>query len=195
MAQEFLLVDGYNIIFAWPELKELAKTNLESARIRLADLLCNYQGFKKNEVILIFDGYKAKGNPGSVIHYYNIDIVYTKEAQTADQFIEALSYQMAREYQIRVATSDALEQMIILAKGAARMSARELKEEINETERAILETTKKSIQTQSSRNSLLDNLSPEMAEMLRQLRLQETDEVEEIPTKKARKNKEKKNRK
>lgn len=179
MAQEFLLVDGYNIIFSWPELKKLAEDNLESARIRLADILCNYQGFRKDEVILVFDGYKSKGNPGTVVHYHNIDIVYTREAQTADQFIEAVSYQMALNYQIRVATSDGLEQMIILAKGAVRMSAQELLHEVKSAERAIRETAEATKHTQSSRNSLLDNLSPEMAEFLRQLRLQETPEPED----------------
>ncbi|MBO5199070.1 MAG: NYN domain-containing protein [Lachnospiraceae bacterium] len=174
MAQEFLLVDGYNIIFAWPDLKKIAEDNLESARVRLADVLCNYQGFQKNEIILVFDGYKSKGNPGSVIHYHNIDIVYTKEAQTADQFIELVSWQMAGSYQIRVATSDGLEQMIILAKGAVRMSAQELKSEIRRAEKEIRETYKR--QTGSSaRNSLLDNLSPEMAEMLNRLRLKEDE--------------------
>ncbi len=180
MAQEFLLVDGYNIIFSWPELKKIVKEgSLESARIRLADILCNYQGFRKNEVILVFDGYKSKGNLGTVIHYHNIDIVYTKEAQTADQFIEAVSYQMALDYQIRVATSDGLEQMIILAKGAVRMSAPELRREVKEAEKEI-KKAQQSIKIQNSRNSLLDNLDPKQAEFLRQLRLQETLEPEEM---------------
>ncbi len=172
MAKEFLLVDGYNIIFAWPELRELSQDSLESARMRLADILCNYQGFRKNEIILVFDGYKSKGNPGSVIHYHNIDIVYTREAQTADQFIEAVSWQMAKDYQIRVATSDGLEQMIILAKGAARMSARELKHEIESANKDIRDTFDKI--KDRKRNSLLDNVSPEMAELLEQMRLKDT---------------------
>lgn len=169
MAKEFLLVDGYNIIFAWPELREISNYDLESARVKLADILCNYQGFRKNEVILVFDGYKSKGNPGSVIHYNNIDIVYTKEAQTADQFIEAVSWQMGKDYQIRVATSDATEQMIILAGGAARMSARELKREIEAANKEIKETYHK--KKDKSRNRLMDNLSPEMAELLEKMRL------------------------
>ncbi len=172
MTQEFLLVDGYNIIFAWPELRELSEDNLESARIRLADILCNYQGFRKNEIILVFDGHKTRGNPGSVIHYHNIDIVYTKEAQSADQFIEAVSWQMAKDYQIRVATSDNLEQMIILAKGAARMSARELKREIETADKDIKETYEK--KKDKTRNSLMDNLSPEMAQLLEKMRLEDT---------------------
>jgi len=169
LTKDYLLVDGYNIIFAWKELKELADTSLEAARIKLADTLCNFQGFKKNEVILVFDGYKTKGNVGSVIHYNNIDIVYTKEAETADQFIEAVSQQMARDYQIRVATSDGLEQMIILARGATRISARELKREIKEAEREI----KVLYESNSSkkRNLLMDNLPPEMAAIMEKMRL------------------------
>lgn len=169
-----MLVDGYNIIFAWPELKALSEDSLESARVRLADILCNYQGFRKNEVILVFDGYKSKGNPGSVIHYHNIDIVYTKEAQTADQFIEMVSWQMAREFQIRVATSDGLEQMIILAKGAVRMSAQELKTEVKRAEKEIKETYKRAAAA-NARNSLIDNLPPEMAELMNRLRLKEDE--------------------
>lgn len=171
MTKDYLLVDGYNIIFAWKDLKEIADTNLEAARIKLADILCNYQGFKKNEVILVFDGYKTKGNVGSVIHYNNIDIVYTKEAETADQFIEAVSQQMARDYRIRVATSDGLEQMIILARGATRITAKELKREIKDAEKEIkaLYETKAS----GSKNLLLDNLPPEMAAMIQKMRLGE----------------------
>jgi predicted RNA-binding protein with PIN domain len=172
LAKEFLLVDGYNIIFAWPELRKISQDSLDAARIRLADILCNYQGFRKNEIILVFDGYKSKGNVGSVIHYHNIDIVYTKEAQTADQFIEAVSSQMARDYQIRVATSDGLEQMIILAQGASRMSARELKKEIDLANKDIKETYEK--KKDKGRNLLMNNLSPEMAELLEKMRLDDT---------------------
>jgi predicted RNA-binding protein with PIN domain len=172
LAKEFLLVDGYNIIFAWPELREISEDSLESARVRLADILCNYQGFRMNEIILVFDGYKSKGSVGSIVHYHNIDIVYTKEAQTADQFIEAVSWQMARDYQIRVATSDGLEQMIILAQGASRMSARELKKEIENANKDIKETYEK--KKDKARNRLMDNLSPEMAELLEKMRLDDT---------------------
>ena len=112
--KEYLLVDGYNIIFAWDDLKELAKDSLDAARQKLQDILCNYQGYKKNEVILVFDGYKSKGNPGSILHYYNIDVVFTKEAETADQFIEKVTQQVGRQYNVRVATSDRLEQIICL---------------------------------------------------------------------------------
>lgn len=171
MVKEYLLVDGYNIIFAWQELDELARENLESARMKLADILCNYQGYEKNEVILVFDGHKTKGNPGSVIHYHNIDIVYTKEAQSADQYIERVAQQMGREYRIRVATSDATEQIVILGKGAVRMSARELKLEVKAAELNIRQITDNN--RQSGRNRLMDNLPAKMAMMLEEMRLRE----------------------
>lgn len=173
MAKEFLLVDGYNIIFAWDELHQLAQENLESARLKLADILCNYQGFKKNEVILVFDGYKSKGSMGSVIHYNNIDIVYTKEAVTADQFIEMVAHQMARKYTIRVATSDATEQIIILGMGATRISAREFKIEVEEAEKSIREIymAKRS----KKQNYLFDHASPEVAKLLEQIRLNDKE--------------------
>lgn len=139
----YLLVDGYNIIFAWDELKDMAKENLESARRMLMDLLCNYQGFKKCQVILVFDAYKVKGNPGSVEHWNNIHVVYTKEAETADTYIERATYQIAKNHRVRVATSDALEQMIILGHGAIRISAREFHDEIEKAEgsiRAVIES-------------------------------------------------------
>lgn len=135
----YLLVDGYNIIFAWEELKEMARTNLESARRMLMDLLCNYQGFKKCIVILVFDAYKVKGNPGSVERYNNIHVVYTKEAETADTYIERATYEIAREHRVRVATSDNLEQLIILGHGAVRVPASELKEEVEAVEGSIRE--------------------------------------------------------
>lgn len=169
LAKDILIVDGYNIIFAWKELKEIAETDLEAARMRLADILCNYQGYKKNEIILIFDGYKSKGSPGSVVHYNNIDIVYTRESETADQFIESVSQQMAKNYQIRVATSDGLEQLTILSSGASRVSARELKREIREAEREI--KLHYDSGTSKRRNILLDNLPPEMAAIIEKMRL------------------------
>ena len=112
--KEYLLVDGYNIIFAWEDLKELAAVNIDGARERLMDILCNYQGFKKSTLILVFDAYKVKGNPGSVETYHNIHVVYTKEAETADQYIEKTVHEIGRKYRVTVATSDQLEQVIIL---------------------------------------------------------------------------------
>ena len=137
---EFLLVDGYNIIFAWDELKKMAGTSLEGARHLLMDLLCNYQGYKKCVIILVFDAYKVKGNPGSVEHYRNIHVVYTKEAETADAYIERATYEIARanpDRRVRVATSDNLEQLIILGHGAIRVSAKEFLEEVEAAEGRI----------------------------------------------------------
>ena len=134
---EYLLVDGYNIIFAWDELKAVAQASLEGARYLLMDLLCNYQGFKKCVVILVFDAYKVKGNPGSVEHYRNIHVVYTKEAETADAYIERATYEIAKNHRVRVATSDNMEQLIILGHGAVRISAREFHEEVETAEGRI----------------------------------------------------------
>lgn len=137
LGPEYVLVDGYNIIFAWDELKKAALESLERARYMLMDILCNYQGFQKCEVILVFDAYKVKGNPGSVEHYRNIHVVYTKEAETADAYIERATYEIAKEHRVRVATSDNLEQLIILGHGAVRVSAREFLEEVESVEGRI----------------------------------------------------------
>ena len=135
--EEYLLVDGYNIIHAWDELSRLAEQDLDGARQRLMDILSNYQGWRKCRLILVFDAYKVKGNHGSVEKYHNIHVVYTKEAETADMYIEKTTYEIAREHRVRVATSDGLEQLIILGHGAQRISARELKYEVDEVERQI----------------------------------------------------------
>jgi small GTP-binding protein len=129
--REYLLVDGYNIIFSWEELSELAKENMDAARNKLMDILSNYQGFKNCILILVFDAYKVKGGVGEVLDYHNIHVVYTKEAETADQYIEKVTHEIAKEHRVTVATSDALEQLIILGKGALRLSAGELKEEVS----------------------------------------------------------------
>ncbi|MGN0710543.1 MAG: NYN domain-containing protein [Anaerovoracaceae bacterium] len=128
--EKFLLVDGYNIIFAWDELKELSDINLEAARNSLADILSNYQGYKNDTLIIVFDAYKVKGNPGSVEKYHNIYIIYTKESQTADQYIERAVHKMGGDYDITVATSDNLEQMISWGDGAKCISAAQLKEDV-----------------------------------------------------------------
>ena len=130
---EYLLVDGYNIIFAWDELKTVAQDNVEAARAMLADLLVDYRGVRKCEVILVFDAYKVKGNPGSVEKYGDIYIVYTKEAETADAYIEKATYDLGKDHKVRVATSDGLEQLIILGHGALRISARTFKQEMEQT--------------------------------------------------------------
>lgn len=134
-----LLVDGYNIIFAWEELRELAQINLDSARDRLMDIMSNYQGMLGGTLILVFDAYKVKGNPGSAMRYHNIYVIYTKEAETADQYIEKAVHEMADKYQVTVATSDALEQMIIWGAGALRMSAGELYEAVEAAARKLRE--------------------------------------------------------
>lgn len=134
---EYLLIDGYNIIFAWEELKELAKDNLEHAREVLIDRMRNYQGVKKFPVILVFDAYKVKGNHGSVEHYGDVAVVYTKEAETADMYIEKATRELGKHHRVRVATSDGLEQMIILSHGALRVPAGEFHDEVKATEEAI----------------------------------------------------------
>ena len=167
--EDYLLVDGYNIIFAWPELKSLAETNLDSARIRLQDILCNYQGFKKCRVILVFDGYKVKGNPGEVLKYHNIHVIFTKEAETADQYIEKVTQEIGRSHHVRVATSDRLEQVIILGKGAVRMSARDLFKEISETNDEIHKQHLERIP--SKKNRLFDNVDADLFQYLEDIRL------------------------
>ena len=134
---EYLLVDGYNIIFAWDELKSIAQDNLDAARKILTDILANHRGFRGGEVILVFDAYKVKGNPGSVEKSGGVYLVYTKEAETADAYIERTTYELARHYRVRVATSDGPEQLIILGHGALRMSAQTLRQEIESTQGQI----------------------------------------------------------
>ena len=136
---EYLLVDGYNIIFAWDELKKLATESLDLARNRLINILCNYQGFTQCELILVFDAYKVKGNVGEVERVHNISVVYTKEAETADMFIEKVSRKLSKHHKVRVATSDSVEQIIILAGGAYRLSADVFLKEVELAEKAISE--------------------------------------------------------
>ena len=144
---EYLLVDGYNIIYAWDDLSALAKNDLAAARQALADILCNYQGFRGCRVILVFDAYQVRGNPGEVTRYHNIHIVYTKEAETADMYIEKTTYELAQKRRVKVATSDGMEQLIILGHGALRLSAQALREEVEladaEIRRLIEENNRK----------------------------------------------------
>ena len=135
--EEYLLVDGYNIIFAWEELNKIARENLDAARIALCDLLCNYQGYRKCHVIVVFDAYKVKGGLGSVEKYNNIHVVYTKEAETADAYIERATYEIDRRHRVRVATSDGPEQLIILGHGALRLSASNFREEVEQIQGQI----------------------------------------------------------
>ena len=166
--EEYLLVDGYNILFAWEDLSVLAEENLEAARGRLADLLCNYQGYRKCTVILVFDAYKVEGNPGEVIKYHNIYIVYTKEAETADQYIEKTVRRIGKHHSVTVATSDALEQVIILSQGAGRLSAAGLREELERTaEEMRAEYLRAGAQ---ERNYLFDYLDQDLAEKMEEIR-------------------------
>ena len=167
--EEYLLVDGYNIIFAWDELRELSKVDLAAARGKLADILCNYQGCRKCTLILVFDAYKVEGNPGEVAKYHNIHIVYTKEAETADQYIEKTVRKISKTYDVVVATSDALEQVIILGQGARRLSAAGLREEV---ELAIEEIRGEHLGKGGRlRNYLFDYLEDEDAKTMEQIRL------------------------
>ena len=133
----YLLVDGYNVIHAWDSLKQYLPDHLELARKQLSDWLCNYQGFRQCQVILVFDAYQVKGGREHVEQYHNIHIVYTKEAETADAYIERTTYDLAKERRVRVVTSDGLEQRIILGNGACRVSAAEFEKELKEVEQAI----------------------------------------------------------
>lgn len=128
--KEYLLVDGYNVIFAWDDLKALAAVNIDSARDKLIDVMSNYQGYVGCELILVFDAYKVKQNPGSITKHGNIHVVYTKEAETADMYIEKTTHELGRKYKVTVASSDGLEQLIIMGQGALRMSSRGLREEV-----------------------------------------------------------------
>ena len=167
--EQYLLVDGYNIIFSWEDLNELSRVNMEGARSKLADLLCNYQGYRKCHVILVFDAYKVEGNHGEVVKYHNIHIVYTKEAETADQYIEKTVHAIGRKYGVTVATSDGLEQVIILGQGARRLSARGLREEI---EAASTEIRGDYLNRQgTTKNLLIHQLPGEMAELMEDVRL------------------------
>ena len=135
--KEYLLVDGYNVIFSWEELNSLAKENIDVARNTLINILCNYQGYKGCELILVFDAYKVKSNTREVETEGNINIVYTKEAETADMYIEKVTHNLAKNYRVRVVTSDGLEQLIILGSGALRISSRAFKEEVQQAESDI----------------------------------------------------------
>ncbi len=134
---EYLLVDGYNVIFAWDNLNKLAESSIDGARNALINILCNYQGYKKCEVIVVFDAYKVKGNYREIEKVNNITVVYTKEAETADMYIEKASLDLAKKHKVRVVTSDALEQVIILGNGALRVSSREFQAEVSAAEQTI----------------------------------------------------------
>lgn len=166
--EKYLLVDGYNIIFAWEDLKELAKASIDGARGKLMDILCNYQGIRGCRLILVFDAYRVQGHDTELFDYHNIHVVYTKEAETADQYIEKFAYENGKKADITVATSDGLEQIIIRGQGCALLSARELKEEIQRASEEIRGTYMD--QPPGSRNYLLDAATKETLEQLDRIR-------------------------
>lgn len=167
--KEYLLVDGYNIIFAWEELNELAQVNMDAARGCLQDVLCNYQGIKKCELILVFDAYKVEGFSGEIQKYHNIHVVYTKEAETADQYIEKVAHEIGRKYLVTVATSDGTEQVIIRGQGCHLLSAKELKEEVEFANKELRQYY--SEDTSLERNYLFQYLDKDIARQMEEVRL------------------------
>lgn len=167
--KEYLLVDGYNIIFAWEKLNELAQVNMDAARGCLQDVLCNYQGIKKCELILVFDAYKVEGFSGEIQKYHNIHVVYTKEAETADQYIEKVAHEIGRKYLVTVATSDGTEQVIIRGQGCHLLSAKELKEEVEFANKELRQYY--SEDTSLERNYLFQYLDKDTARQMEEVRL------------------------
>ncbi|MFL0246851.1 NYN domain-containing protein [Candidatus Clostridium stratigraminis] len=165
--EEYLLVDGYNIIYAWPELKELADENMEIARMKLLDLLSNYQGIRNCHIIAVFDAYRVKGHIEELIDYHNIHMVYTKEAQTADQYIEKFAHDNQKKYSITVATSDGLQQVIIRGAGSYLLSARELKNEMKRANENIKQEYEK--MQGENHNYLIDSLPIEEKQHMKKL--------------------------
>lgn len=169
MKTEYLLVDGYNIIHGWDDLKDIAENDsLENARIKLLDEMCNYQGYNNKEIIVVFDAHKTKESTRKILQYNNISVVYTKEAETADNYIEKVTNKISKQYNVKVATSDALEQTIILGKGATRISARELLEEIQFFKKNLRE---KYIKKQTVNNNRLEShLNKDVIEWMEKMR-------------------------
>lgn len=167
--EEYLLVDGYNIIFGWPELNELSKTDIAAARLTLMDILSNYQGYSKCKLILVFDAYKVPGGTEHIEKYHNIYVVYTREAETADQYIEKTVHAIGRKYHVTVATSDGLEQVIILGQGGVRMSALGLRERIESAGHEIREMC--GTKSDSGKVYLFHETSDEVKKKLDKIRL------------------------
>ena len=165
--EEYLLVDGYNIIYAWSELSELAKINVDAAREKLQDILCNYQGLKKCHLIVVFDAYRVKGHQTEILDYHNIHVVYTKEAETADQYIEKFAHEKGRKYKVTVATSDGLEQVIIRGQGCILLSAREFEKEVYKSFSQLREN-KEQLKS-SKKNYFVDVLTEEEKNKLKNL--------------------------
>ena len=167
--QEYLLVYGYNVIFAWDDLKELAAVDIGAARDKLMDILCNYQGFKKCVLILVFDAYKVEGYALEIQKYRNIHVVYTKEAETADQYIEKVVHHIGRKYHVTVVTSDGVEQVITMGQGGTRVSSRDFLEEVRLTEKMIREEAEK--HRENGRNYLFDHMDEELVKEMEEVRL------------------------
>ena len=176
-AEEYLLVDGYNIIFAWEELNELSKTTVDGARSKLMDILCDYQGYRKCTLILVFDAYKVQGHREEILRYHNIYVVYTKEAETADQYIEKTAHAIGRKASVTVATSDGLEQVIILGQGCRRLSARGLKEEIEQSRKELRSSYLE--EQPKGKSYLLEHLDQETADYMEKIRRGEIEKPEE----------------
>ncbi len=162
--KEYFLVDGYNVIYAWEELKALAKDNIDGARGRLLDILCDYQAMRRCCLIVVFDAYRVKGHKTEIMDYHNIHVVYTQEAETADQYIEKFAHENGRKYRVTVATSDGLEQIIIRGQGCALVSARELLEEIKQAKENALEAF--SQKSPEGRNFPMRTVSEEMKKQM-----------------------------
>ncbi len=167
--KQYLLVDGYNIIFAWDELNELSKHSLAAARQKLMDILSNYQGYTQCTLILVFDAYKVEQNPGSIQKYHNIYVVFTKESETADQYIEKTTHEIGKKHHVTVATSDRLEQVIIMGAGANRLSATDFAKEVEHVEHQIREVNRQ--KKENGRNYLLEDVDQKTAEQLEEIRL------------------------
>lgn len=175
--EKYLLVDGYNIIFAWEELKSLAESNIDGARGRLQDILCNYQGMVHSQVIVVFDAYRVQGHTTEVLDYHNIHVVYTREAETADQYIEKFTHENGKKYDITVATSDGLEQIIIRGQGCRLLSARDLQEDI---ELAAAKLRGEYLEQQKTEKSyLLDSMSEEVRRQISACQQMETIQEDE----------------
>jgi len=166
---EYLLVDGYNIIHAWEDLKELSKINIEAARNKLMDIMCNYQGFKKCVLILVFDAYKVDGYELEIQKYHNIYVVYTKQAETADMYIEKVVHEIGRKYNVRVATSDRVEQVVTLGQGGTLVSAREFLEEVELVRQQIQEEVEN--RRVGGKNYLFDHMDKKLVEDMEDIRL------------------------
>ena len=161
---EYLLVDGYNIIFAWEDLKALADINIDSARGKLQDILCNYQAIRGCNLIVVYDAYRVQGHDTEISDYHNIHVVFTREAETADQYIEKFAHENAKKYRVTVATSDGLEQIIIRGAGCGLISARELEEEVKRAGKQVSEEYDRA--QPRGANYLFDHVAPEVMEQI-----------------------------